>query len=98
MFNVIYRWKIHPGKEEQFKEAWIEATRLIREFRGGQGSRLHRCEDGSFLAYAQWPDQETWQRSSEVTLPDNSAFVRMKDAVASSEPPIPMTALENLLI
>lgn len=97
MFNVIYRWKIHPGKEEQFQKAWTEATQLIREYRGGQGSKLHRCADGSFLAYAQWPDQETWNRSSEVTLPDNSPFVRMKDAIASSEPPIQMAVLEDLL-
>jgi heme-degrading monooxygenase HmoA len=97
MFNVIYRWKLHEGKEEQFQKAWAEATHLIRAHRGGQGSRLHRCADGSYLAYAQWPDQETWNRSSEIPLPETSAFERMKDAVAASESPIQLTVLKDLL-
>jgi heme-degrading monooxygenase HmoA len=96
MFNVIYRWKIHPGKEVQFEKAWAEATHLIRSYRGGLGSRLHRCLDGEFLAYAQWPDQQTWERASSIPLPDNQAMAQMKDAIASSETPIQMSLLQDL--
>lgn len=96
MFNVIYRWRIHAGKESQFQKAWMEATHLIRDHRGGLGSRLHQCPDGSFLAYAQWPDQQTWERASSIPLPENTAMGQMKDAVASSEPPIQMTLLKDL--
>jgi heme-degrading monooxygenase HmoA len=97
MFNVIYRWKIHPGKEDQFREAWVEATRLICAHRGGLGSRLHRCADGRFLAYAQWLDEQTWERADDTPLPENTAIARMKDAIASQEEPIRMTQLEDLL-
>ena len=96
MFNVIYRWKLHPGKEAQFEKAWAEATHLIRSHRGGLGSRLHRCADGTFLAYAQWPDQAAWERSSGVPLPENQAMAQMKDAIVSSEVPIQMTLLQDL--
>jgi hypothetical protein len=97
MFNVIYRWKIHPGKEAQFQQAWAEATHLIRTHRGGLGSRLHRCADGTFLGYAQWPDQQSWENSPSIPLPENSAFALMKEAILSSEPPVKMEMIEDLL-
>lgn len=97
MFNVIYRWKLQPGKEDQFQKAWAEATALIRTHRGGLGSRLHRCTDGTYLAYAQWPDQKTWERSSNVPLPQSSAMDQMKDAIVSSEAPVQMSLLMDLL-
>lgn len=96
MFNVIYRWKIRSGKENQFEKAWIEATQLIRDHRGGLGSRLHHCQDGTFLAYAQWPDRETWEKSSSIPLPENKAIAQMIDAIISSEEPIPMTLAQDL--
>jgi len=98
MFYVIYRWKVHEGKEAQFAKAWAEVTQLIRDHRGGLGSRLHRCQDGMFLAYAQWPDQQTWERASSIVLPENQAMAQMKDSIASSEPMIQMTLLQDLLL
>lgn len=97
MFNVIYRWRIHPGKEAQFQKAWAEVTELIRTDRGGLGSRLHRCDDGTFLAYAQWPSREAWEKSSRTPLPESRAVTSLKEAVASSEPPIPMMMIEDLI-
>jgi heme-degrading monooxygenase HmoA len=96
MFNVIYRWKLHPGKEAQFEKAWAEVTHLIRSHRGGLGSRLHRRSDGTYLAYAQWPDQQTWERSSSIPLPENQALAQMRDSIASSETPIQMNLLQDL--
>jgi heme-degrading monooxygenase HmoA len=34
MFVAIYRWKVKPGMEEQFREGWRRITLLARE-RGG---------------------------------------------------------------
>lgn len=39
-------------------------TRAIYATCGSKGSRLHRCDDGSWLAYARWPDEETFERCS----------------------------------
>ena len=47
MFIALYRWKLKPGKEEQFREAWSQVTIAIREQSGSLGSRLHRSEDGT---------------------------------------------------
>jgi quinol monooxygenase YgiN len=98
MFSVIYRWKLHPGKEAQFEKAWVELTHLIRAHRGGVGSRLHRCSDGTFLAYAQWPARGAWERSPSIALPGMQALAQvLKDAIESSEAPIEMDLLQDLL-
>ncbi len=56
MFAAIYRWRLHPGMEAQFVDGWERVTRAIHERCGSYGSRLHRCADGTWLAYARWPD------------------------------------------
>ena len=49
-FMVIYRWRLNPGKEQQFLDCWTRNTPIIAERCGGLGSRLHRAEDGTWLA------------------------------------------------
>ena len=48
MFIAAYWWKVHPGKEAQFRAAWRRGTELIRARYGSLGSRLHRdaCAEG----------------------------------------------------
>jgi heme-degrading monooxygenase HmoA len=98
MFNLIYQWKIRAGKEAQFEAAWAEITLLIRSLHGGEGSRLHRTEDGSFLAYAQWPNEETWKQFSASSPVNQTILDKMKDAILSSEAPIKMTMIQDLFI
>ncbi|MBR9825171.1 MAG: antibiotic biosynthesis monooxygenase [Alphaproteobacteria bacterium] len=59
---VLYRWRIKPGREDEFAEAWDEGTRLIHERCGSYGAILHQGEDGLFWSYASWPDEATRQR------------------------------------
>jgi hypothetical protein len=51
--------------ERDFEHAWLELTELIRDERGGLGSRLHRCADGYYFAYAQWPSELFWATQPE---------------------------------
>ena len=68
MFAVIYRWRLKSGMEGQFADGWDRVTRAIHQSCGSYGSRLHRCDDGMWLAYARWPDEtaqqdcEHWER------------------------------------
>jgi heme-degrading monooxygenase HmoA len=41
-FAVIYRFKVAAESEERFINSWERMTELIRDHRGGRGSRLHR--------------------------------------------------------
>ena len=84
MFAVIYRWKLIPGREAQFEEGWRAGTAAIaREF-GGWGSRLHRGDDGTVFAYAQWPDRATWERAMATRMhhSDDAAREKYRSAIA----------------
>ncbi|MBY0359911.1 MAG: antibiotic biosynthesis monooxygenase [Candidatus Obscuribacterales bacterium] len=66
MFCVIYQWRIKEGKEEQFRELWRTVTKSVYEKHGSFGSRLHKSDDGSLIAYAQWPNQESWTTGTKA--------------------------------
>lgn len=96
MFNVIYRWKLHPGQEAQFKSAWTEMTRFLREERGALGSRLHySADEGMWIAYAQWPDRATWEQA--FTQPAKPELTRaMQSAALVTAAPILMDLVCDL--
>lgn len=101
MFVAAYWWKVHPGKEEQFREAWRRGTELIREKYGSLGSRLHRDQEGRFVGVAEWPDRPTWQRAFDAKMvyddpPTRAAFL---DAIAEAAdtPLLLMEVTDDLL-
>jgi len=71
MFIAIYKFQVKPGCETQLEDSWGALTDLIYRHEGSLGSRLHRDEEGSYIAYAQWPDRETW--ASADNLPPDLA-------------------------
>jgi hypothetical protein len=97
-FAVIYRWRLKPGLEPQFVAAWERATRAIRAERGGLGSRLHKLDDGSWLAYAQWPTRAEWERARSAPSPDPEAVELMRAAIAESDPPLLLEPAADLLL
>jgi quinol monooxygenase YgiN len=62
VFCVVYQWKVKPGMSEQFRSTWRAITEAIFRQLGSLGSRLHEAQDGTWVAYAQWPDREHWSR------------------------------------
>ena len=66
MFVAIYCWRIKPGMEDQFREGWRRVTEAFYHHHGSLGSRLHRNFDGTWFAYAQWPDRKHWERAREA--------------------------------
>lgn len=69
MFIVVYQFAVKAGREAAFIKAWQKTTEGIAQFKGGLGSRLHREQHGGFMAYAQWPDQQTYRRASDIVMP-----------------------------
>ncbi len=97
MFYVTYRWRIRRDSEMQFIDAWCQATKLIRQHRGGLGSRLHRCEDNTWLAYAKWPDRKTWERALELPSVDEHLIEKMQSCVVKRYKPVPLDPVADLL-
>jgi len=103
MFIAVYWWRVHAGKEEQFREAWRRGTERITAIYGSYGSRLHRERDGRFVGYAEWPDEATWQAAFDARMvyDDEEARRLFIDAVADSPadgaPAFAMTVTDDLL-
>jgi heme-degrading monooxygenase HmoA len=58
MFVAVYRWRLKPGMEEQFRQGWRQITQLAREGHGSHGSCLFKAADGTWVGIARWPDRE----------------------------------------
>lgn len=63
MFVVVYRWRLRPGFEDSHRAGWRAVTASIRRVHATGGSRLHRDADGTYIAYAVWPDEATYERA-----------------------------------
>lgn len=98
MFIALYRWKIKPGREAVFQEGWRRITLEIREKRGGWGSRLHKAEDGTFIAYAQWKNQETREAAFKIPALDTDAAEMMNSSIEERFPAVYMSVAEDLLL
>lgn len=100
-FAVIYRWRLAVDKEESFVVAWRRLTELIRERRGGLGSRMHRASDGTFVAYAQWPNEEAWRASVErgkTEVLDAAALATMREAIVERFDEVRLSPVADMLV
>lgn len=97
-FAVVYQWRVRVGMESQFRSAWEDLTAFLREHRGALGSRLHRTDNGTIVAYAQWPDQATWERSCAHHQEDAELSRRLLDAVEETWSPMFLTTVSDRLI
>ncbi|AGA33951.1 antibiotic biosynthesis monooxygenase domain protein [Thioalkalivibrio nitratireducens DSM 14787] len=95
---ILYRWRVRPGYEAQFRQAWVEGTALIHQRCGSFGARLHEGEDGLFWSYALWPDEECRQRCFRGSgVLDHPAFPRMQEAVAEHFKEVRLEPCDDLL-
>ena len=96
MFAVLYRFRLKPGTEARFAQAWEAVTHALRDQHGGEGSCLHRGDDGLWVAYARWPSREAW--AAEHPLDDPSHLEAMAACVEERLAPIPLEVARDLLV
>ncbi|EPC01547.1 hypothetical protein L861_16885 [Litchfieldella anticariensis FP35 = DSM 16096] len=85
MLAIILEFDVIPGKEDAFREAWKETTKYIHTNFGSLGSRLHRDENGRFIAYAQWPDHETYKKEHDWSEEGIKCRERMRATLKSEK-------------
>lgn len=96
-FVVLYRWRLHPGREADFIRAWSRVSALLRSERGSLGSRLHRGTDGLWYSYAQWPSAQARQDAFALGSIDPEAGQRMDQAIAERYPEIVLEPVAGFL-
>ncbi len=97
-FAVIYRWRVRGEMEREFQDAWAIITQGIMATRGGLGSRLHRDGDGLWVAYAQWPSRQVWEKSQKLDSVDAAASAVMAAAIEESFAPMVLTPVADHLV
>lgn len=97
-FAVLYRWRLHAGREAQFIEAWSQVSELLLQQRGSLGSRLHKGSDGLWYSYAQWPSAAARENAFALPSVDTDAGVRMREAVAESLPEVVLESISDFMV
>lgn len=97
-FAVIYRWRLRTGMEDQFRQAWATTTELFMAERGALGSRLHQADDGTWVAYAQWPTRQDWEKSRSLGPADPAVSAIMAESIEESFEPVLLNPLQDYLV
>ena len=97
MFIALYRWKVKEGHELNFREGWHRRTEEIYRNSGSFGSRLHQAEDGTWVAYAQWPDRNTYDAAQTIAVVDAQARTMFRESIEEAYPDTYMQVVDDLL-
>lgn len=97
MFCVLYRFEIRKGLAADFERHWETVTRRLRDA-GSLGSRLHRESDTTYIAYAQWPDRESWEQERNLDDASERARRGMANCCASIETMARLEPVVDLLV
>jgi len=97
-FVVLYRWRLHPGKEQQFIAAWSRVSELLLTQRGSLGSRLHLAPDGTWYSYAQWPSAAAREHAFSLPAVDSESGATMREAIAESFPELVLQSVADYMV
>ena len=97
-FVVLYRWRLNPGSEASFVDAWSNVSDLLRSERGSLGSRLHRGPDGIWYSYAQWPSSQAGDDAFSLGSVDQQASEQMAQAIAERLPEIVLESVADFIL
>jgi heme-degrading monooxygenase HmoA len=97
-FAVLYRWRLHPGMEDSFVQAWSRISELLFTQRGSLGSRLHRGDDGLWYSYAQWPSAQARSQAFQAGSVDPQASQQMRAAIAEELPDIVLESCADFMV
>lgn len=93
MFAVIYRFKLKPEQESEYRSLWNTCVQYFKKHSGAIGSTLHKDHEGNFIAYSRWPSREmrdlAWpgENNPDRSLPEEIKHVieRMQEIAKDNE-------------
>lgn len=99
MFSVVYKFSPKPDRVNDFILAWEELTKLIRNYEKSGGSRLHKLDDATFIAYAVWDSKDHWSGAGNG-LPEvaNKWRDQMRNSCYTIETQMELEVISDLLL
>ncbi len=100
MLVALYEFKIKEHMNAQFEKNWALFTDAIYRCRGSKGSRLHTTKTkNTYVAYAQWPDEDTYFGDGEFPYTEEELVARekMRESVQESKVLHMMDVLDDRL-
>ncbi|MDN3556835.1 hypothetical protein [Halomonas maura] len=97
MYTVLYRWIVHPGKEDDFISGWESVTQHFISNHDALGSRLHKVSNNTFAAYAQWSSKEARESAFDANDAPEGAVEKMNQAISERLEPIEMNVILDKL-
>jgi len=98
LYCIIYRFTVRRGEETRFLAAWAEMTDAFIEFCHALGSRLHASLEQEYIAYAQWPSREAWEKAELPIDIQESAGSEMRACCESIETLFKLSPVDDRLI
>jgi heme-degrading monooxygenase HmoA len=96
--RAIYRWRVRPGRDDEFVRTWVRVTEWIRaNVKGARGSLLLRSRDNpdEYVALARWDSFEAWRAAREAAAQRQGGDPQAANAeLLSAEP---LEVVEDLL-
>ena len=96
MFVAIYRWRLHPEREQDFIANWQRITALGRAA-GSGGSSLFKDAQGCWVAIARWASREARERFFERLEGDDAEPGMRERAQLAIVERLPPMELESVL-
>lgn len=97
MYTVLYQWKIHPDKHDDFISSWEIITDHYLKNHGALGSRLHKASDNTFAAYAQWHSKNHRDLAFSSSTAPEHAVKKMTLSIVERLDPIEMLVISDKL-
>ena len=97
MFCAVYKFTVKPDQEREFRQLWNSLTRMIRQHQDSLGSRLHRSGAQDYIAYAQWPNRQTWKNPPPLPPMGEELRRRMKECCEKIEVLFELEVVDDLL-
>ena len=97
MYCILYRFEVREGMETPFVRNWETVTRMLLNA-GSLGSRLHRKEGSTYIAYAQWPSREQYHQERSLDDTFREARAHMVDCCTAIETLAELEPVSDLLV
>ncbi len=87
MYAIVIEFRVKESCERDFIRYWNQTTQYFLAHHGSLGSRLHKSENGMYVAYAFWPDKITYD-SAHKGGHDCPSREKMRGTLVDSAPTI----------